>query len=160
MSHIFADDVIFQFQRLNAIRQLTERNQTSVFNIITKTDVQTFDKSDWIKQEPDFAAVAHDTEYRWLNGLMKGILKKISRTMTQVKCLLSLFCPGKGCLPSFPLYSLWGILLYLSCMVSIINLSMSFDSVKLYEAAHLDDRCLNLKYITQKQYKIKWSITP
>ena len=47
--YIFADDVIFQLQRLNAIRQLIKRNQTSVFNIIAKTDVQTFDESGWIK---------------------------------------------------------------------------------------------------------------
>ena len=61
--HNFADDVIFQLQRLNAIRWFTERNQISVFNIITKTGVQTFDESDWIKQESDLTAVMHDAEY-------------------------------------------------------------------------------------------------
>ena len=82
VSHTFADDVIFQLQRLDAIKWPTERNQTSVFNIIAKTGVQTFDESGWIKQGSDLTAVVHDAEYEWLNGLVKGILKKISRIMT------------------------------------------------------------------------------
>ena len=49
MFHIFADDVIFQLQKLNVIKWFTERNQISVFNIIAKIDVQTFDESGWIK---------------------------------------------------------------------------------------------------------------
>ena len=98
--YIFADDVIFQFQRLNAIKQFIKRNQISVFNIIAKTNIQIFDEFGWIKQKPDLTAVVHDVEYRWLNGLVKGILKKISRIMIWVKCYFSLFCSGKGCFPS------------------------------------------------------------
>ena len=77
-------DLIFRLQKLDAVRRPTERNQTSVYNIISKTGVQAMDESGWIRRGPDLAAIAHDAEYGWLNGLVETALMKFSRTLTKV----------------------------------------------------------------------------
>ena len=87
-SHVFTysilDDLLFRLQKLDAVKRPTERNQTSVFNIISKTGVQTIDESGWIRRGPDLAAIAHDAEYGWLNGLVETALKKFSKSLTRV----------------------------------------------------------------------------
>lgn len=81
-----SDEHLLRFQKIQAIRRPTIRNQTSVFNFVRNTDSLVYEEYEWIKQGIDLAALAHDGEHGWFNGFIEDLLNKFSRKSTLVKC--------------------------------------------------------------------------
>ena len=66
------------------MKRPSERNQTSVFNMINNTGSLVTMERDWIRNGPDLIAVAQDQEHGWVNGFLEDTLNKISRKATMV----------------------------------------------------------------------------
>lgn len=79
-----ADDLLLRFQKVEAIKRPTERNQNSLYNLMQHTAGVATMESEWIQHGPDLAAVAQDQEYGWFNGFLEDNLNRISRKLTKV----------------------------------------------------------------------------
>ncbi|KAL8843887.1 MAG: hypothetical protein Q9176_001849 [Flavoplaca citrina] len=78
------DEHLLRFQKIQAIRRPTMRNQTSLFNFIYGTQSIVASEARWIREGADLAAVAREEEHGWFNGFLEDTLKKISPRATQV----------------------------------------------------------------------------
>ncbi|KAL8769160.1 MAG: hypothetical protein Q9209_004794 [Squamulea sp. 1 TL-2023] len=77
------DEHLLRFQKVQAMRRPTIRNQTSLYNFIFNTGSLVESESRWIREGVDLAAVAREEEHGWFNGFLEDTLKKISRKATQ-----------------------------------------------------------------------------
>ncbi|MCJ1268161.1 hypothetical protein MMC22_008047 [Lobaria immixta] len=75
-------ELLLRLQRLQQMKRPSERNQTSVFNMINNTGSLVTMERDWIQNGPDLIAVVQDQEHGWLNGFLEDTLNKISRKAT------------------------------------------------------------------------------
>ncbi|KAL9042849.1 MAG: hypothetical protein Q9180_000303 [Flavoplaca navasiana] len=78
------DEHLLRFQKIQAIRRPTLRNQTSLYNFIYGTQSIVASEARWIREGADLAAVAREEEHGWFNGFLEDTLKKISPRATQV----------------------------------------------------------------------------
>ncbi|KAI4279433.1 MAG: hypothetical protein LQ337_000244 [Flavoplaca oasis] len=78
------DEHLLRFQKIQAIRRPTLRNQTSLYNFIYGTRSIVTSEARWIREGADLAAVAREEEHGWFNGFLEDTLKKISPKVTQV----------------------------------------------------------------------------
>ncbi|KAL8850585.1 MAG: hypothetical protein Q9221_004455 [Calogaya cf. arnoldii] len=77
------DEHLLRFQKVQALRRPTVRNQTSLYNFIHGTQSIVEIESRWIREGADLAAVAHEEEHGWFNGFLEDTLRKISPWATQ-----------------------------------------------------------------------------
>ncbi|KAL8729637.1 MAG: hypothetical protein Q9166_004586 [cf. Caloplaca sp. 2 TL-2023] len=77
------DEHLLRFQKVQAMRRPTVRNQTSLFNFIHNTESLVETEAKWIREGVDLAAVAREEEHGWFNGFLEDTLHKISRRATQ-----------------------------------------------------------------------------
>ncbi|KAL8785187.1 MAG: hypothetical protein Q9213_003534 [Squamulea squamosa] len=77
------DEHLLRFQKIQAIRRPTVRNQTSLYNFIYHTRSLVESEAKWIREGADLAAVAREEEHGWFNGFLEDTLNKISRRATQ-----------------------------------------------------------------------------
>ncbi|KAI4219945.1 MAG: hypothetical protein LQ349_008215 [Xanthoria aureola] len=77
------DEHLLRFQKIQAIRRPTVRNQTSLYNFIHQTRGLVDSESKWIREGADLAAVAREEEHGWFNGFLEDTLHKISPRATQ-----------------------------------------------------------------------------
>ena len=85
---IYSDKYFLRLHQMQAIRMPTKRNQNSVFNFITNTQSLVQSESEWIRQREDLAAVGHGAEHGWFNGVVEGMLTKVSPMLTLVSSAL------------------------------------------------------------------------
>ncbi|KAL9001004.1 MAG: hypothetical protein Q9169_000488 [Polycauliona sp. 2 TL-2023] len=77
------DEHLLRFQKVQAMRRPTVRNQTSLYNFIHHTRSLVDSESKWIREGADLAAVARQEEHGWFNGFLEDTLHKISPNATQ-----------------------------------------------------------------------------
>ncbi|KAL8759154.1 MAG: hypothetical protein Q9199_000974 [Rusavskia elegans] len=77
------DEHLLRFQKIQAMRRPTVRNQTSLYNFIHQTRSLLDSEAKWIREGTDLAAVAREEEHGWFNGFLEDILHKISPRATQ-----------------------------------------------------------------------------
>ncbi|KAL8685523.1 MAG: hypothetical protein Q9218_007709 [Villophora microphyllina] len=76
------DEHLLRFQKVQAIRRPTIRNQKSLFNFIRNTDSLVDEEYEWIKEGVDLAALALEGEHGWFNGFLEDTLNRISKKAT------------------------------------------------------------------------------
>ena len=78
------DEHPLRFQKVQAVRRPTTRNQASLFNFVTNTGSLVESEYRWIREGVDLAAVAREEEHSWFNGILEDILNGISKGLTHV----------------------------------------------------------------------------
>ena len=81
---------MLRLKEVHAMKRPPERNQTSLYNMIDKTECVVDSETEWIHQGPDLAAVAHDHEYGWFQNKLEDTLNVLSRRATRVSCISSI----------------------------------------------------------------------
>ncbi|MCJ1240409.1 hypothetical protein MMC14_008411 [Varicellaria rhodocarpa] len=76
------DDMLLRFQRVQAVKQPTLRNQNSLYNFIHNTGSLVASEAEWVHCRDDLAAIAQDKEDGWFKGFLEDTLKIISRRAT------------------------------------------------------------------------------
>ncbi|KAL8859136.1 MAG: hypothetical protein Q9178_004399 [Gyalolechia marmorata] len=77
------DEHLLRYQKVQAIRRPTIRNQASLYNFVQNTESLIEPEYRWIRQGMDLAAVAREEEHGWFNGFLEDNLNRISRKATQ-----------------------------------------------------------------------------
>ncbi|KAL8675176.1 MAG: hypothetical protein Q9168_000429 [Polycauliona sp. 1 TL-2023] len=77
------DEHLLRFQKIQALKRPTVRNQTSLYNFIHHTRSLVDSEAKWIREGADLAAVARQEEHGWFNGFFEDTLHKISPRLTQ-----------------------------------------------------------------------------
>ncbi|KAI4232044.1 MAG: hypothetical protein LQ352_008367, partial [Teloschistes flavicans] len=76
------DEHLLRFQKIQAIRRPTIRNQRSLFNFVRNTDSLVHGEYQWIKEGVDLAALAHDGTHGWFIGFIADTFNRISKKAT------------------------------------------------------------------------------
>ncbi|KAL8803297.1 MAG: hypothetical protein Q9182_003255 [Xanthomendoza sp. 2 TL-2023] len=80
------DEHLLRYQKVQAMRRPTIRNQASLYNFVRATGSLIEPEYRWIREGVDLAAVASDAEHGWFNGFLVDDvfnLNSISRAVTQ-----------------------------------------------------------------------------
>ncbi|KAL8919010.1 MAG: hypothetical protein Q9172_005165 [Xanthocarpia lactea] len=77
------DEHLLRYQKVQAIRRPTIRNQASLYNFVQNTQSLIEPEYRWIREGMDLAAVAREEEHGWFNGFLEDNLNRISRKATQ-----------------------------------------------------------------------------
>ena len=77
------DEHLLRFQKIQAIKRPTIRNQTSFYNFMTQTRSIVSSESHWIREGVDLAALAHEEEPGWFGAFLVDLFHEISTRATQ-----------------------------------------------------------------------------
>ncbi|KAI4104672.1 MAG: hypothetical protein LQ339_003750 [Xanthoria mediterranea] len=77
------DEHLLRFQKIQAIKRPTLRNQTSFYNFMAQTRSIVSSESNWIREGVDLAALAHEDEPGWFSAFLVDLFHKISTRATQ-----------------------------------------------------------------------------
>ncbi|KAI4218417.1 MAG: hypothetical protein LQ349_008727 [Xanthoria aureola] len=77
------DEHLLRFQKIQAIKRPTLRNQTSFYNFMTQTRSIVSSESNWIREGVDLAALAHEEEPGRFGAFLIDLFHKISTRATQ-----------------------------------------------------------------------------
>ncbi|KAI4227341.1 MAG: hypothetical protein L6R36_002484 [Xanthoria steineri] len=77
------DEHLLRFQKIQAIKRPTLRNQTSFYNFMTQTRSIVSSESKWIREGVDLAALAHEDEPGWFAAFLIDLSHKTSTRATQ-----------------------------------------------------------------------------
>ena len=90
---MFADELIFHMQRLQAIKRPSRQHQNAVYGMVTQNVPGS--ETNWMRRVDDLTALASGAEHGWFNVFLEKTLNKISRRGLLVRVRVSV-CQQPG----------------------------------------------------------------